>query len=105
MLFKNEKGELFADTAAVSESGHKVPGAYLRHLGFGEFSLTVEGLGEVEFDRMRGVPFEGCSGRSHKVYGPAAAVAKLVECLGLGPNGGPGVAKAESADGAEKEVA
>jgi hypothetical protein len=100
MLFKNEKGELFADTAAVSESGYAVPGAELKHIGFGEFTLVVPGLGEVEFDRMRGVPFEGCSGRSHKVYGPEAAVAKLVESLGIGPK----VVKAESAEAA-KEVA
>lgn len=39
----------------------------LNHMGFGEFEvITPEG--KVEIDRMRGKPFEGMSGRSHKFY-------------------------------------
>lgn len=83
MLFRTAAGVLFADTEAVSKSGYDVPGATLRHLGFGEFCLDVPGKGTVEFDRMRGVPFEGCSGRPHKVYGDDAAVAALVAALGV----------------------
>lgn len=80
-LFRKADGTLFADTAAVSDSGYKVAGAELRHLGFGEFELVTP-KGTVDFDRMRGEPFPGCSGRSHKVYGPAEAVALLVDALG-----------------------
>ena len=73
-------GKLLADSVAVGASG--VTG-HLKHKGFGEFSLAVMGgLGTVEF--VRGAPsFEGCSGRSHFVEGPAAAVAAVVAALGV----------------------
>ena len=80
MLWTNAKGELFADSKAVGESGYRVAGAELKHLGFGEFELVTP-VGTVEFDRLRGEPFPGCSGRPHKVYGPAEAVALLVAAL------------------------
>ena len=61
-----EGGEIYADTAFLNAM-HGVPGAEVRHLGFGEFEISTP-KGSVEVDRMRGKDFEGQSGRSHKLY-------------------------------------
>ena len=50
----------------------KVPGVSLEHMGFGEFYADTP-KGRVDFDRMRGVPFEGQVGRSHQMYGEGGA--------------------------------
>jgi hypothetical protein len=57
----------YGDTAFINAVQHAYPGATLSHIGFGEFVLKTPD-GEMEFDRMRGVNFEGQSGRSHKLY-------------------------------------
>ena len=77
---KSENGEtkLYVDTAFVNAIQHKVPGAKLEHMGFGEFYLVTP-KGKVQFDRMRGVDFEGQDGRSHLVYGDAEAVALMLQ--------------------------
>ena len=60
-----------------------VPGNRLKDMGGGEF-YVVTPLGEIEFDRMRGVPFLSQSGRSHLLYGDANALAAALDALGLG---------------------
>lgn len=59
-------GSIYVDTAFIQAS-QKLPGCTLKHMGMGEFSLQTP-KGGVEFDRMRGKPFEGMSGRPHKFY-------------------------------------
>ena len=73
MMFNKEKGKIYVDTAFINAIQHKVAGASLQHMGFGEFYLQTP-KGRVDFDRMRGVDFDGQSGRSHLVYGDADAV-------------------------------
>jgi hypothetical protein len=63
----------YADTAFLNAIQSKVPGAEMKHLGYGEFYLQTP-VGKVQFDRIRGVDFEGQDGRSHLVYGDAPAV-------------------------------
>lgn len=59
-------GSIYVDTAFINATKN-LPGCNLEHMGMGEFSLTTP-KGTVEFDRMRGKPFEGMSGRPHKFY-------------------------------------
>lgn len=59
-------GKLYVDTAFINAAA-RLPGCNLEHMGFGEFSLKTP-KGEVEFDRMRGRPFDGMSGRPHQFY-------------------------------------
>lgn len=59
-------GSIYVDTDFINRV-HKLPGMSVEHMGFGEFYLTTP-KGRVEFDRMRGKPFEGQGGRSHKFY-------------------------------------
>jgi hypothetical protein len=60
--------EVYADTAFLNASRGLLPGFALESMGFGEFYLSGPGGAEIQFDRMRGKPFPGQSGRSHKVY-------------------------------------
>jgi hypothetical protein len=60
----------YVDTAFINAVQHVYPGATLRHMGFGEFTLDTPD-GSLEFDRMRGKPFEGQSGQSHQIYDDA----------------------------------
>lgn len=64
--FIDQDGSIFVDTDFVNRV-QRLPGVSLRHLGFGEFEVQTD-RGSVEVDRMRGQPFEGQSGRSHKFY-------------------------------------
>lgn len=59
-------GKIYVDSDFISRS-QRVPGTELKHMGFGEFSLETP-KGRVEYDRMRGKPFDGMSGRSHLMY-------------------------------------
>lgn len=70
------------DTAFINAVQHVYPGSQLRHLGFGEFVMETPD-GELEFDRMRGKPFEGQSGRSHKLYDNAGGkvVRKAIQLM------------------------
>lgn len=61
--------KIYVDTAFINAAG-RLPGCNLEHMGFGEFSLKTP-KGEVEFDKMRGKPFEGASGRPHQLYDSA----------------------------------
>ncbi len=76
MIHETEE-KLFVDTAFINAIQYKVPGAELCHMGFGEFCLKTP-AGRVDFDRMRGVDFEGQSGRSHLVYGKPEAVQAMM---------------------------
>ena len=58
-------GSIYADTGFLNSL--RLPNVELRHLGFGEFVVETP-KGEVEFDRMRGKPFPGMTGRSHLIY-------------------------------------
>lgn len=58
-------GSIYADTGFLNSL--RLPNVELRHIGFGEFVVKTP-KGEVEFDRMRGKPFPGMSGRSHLLY-------------------------------------
>ena len=60
--------KVYADTAFLNASRGLLPGFEMKHMGFGEFYLAGPGGAEVQFDRMRGKPFPGQSGRSHLVY-------------------------------------
>ncbi len=77
---RSDSGEtkVYVDTAFLNAVQHKVPGSELVHMGYGEFYLKTP-KGKVQFDRMRGVDFEGQSGRSHLVYGDAEAVALMLQ--------------------------
>ena len=77
MKFVSAEGKTYVDSAFIGAVQYAVEGAELHHMGFGEFYLTTP-VGKVEFDRMRGVPFAGQSGRSHLVYGDEAAVALVM---------------------------
>ena len=68
----------YVDSAFINAIQHKVPGATLQHMGFGEFYLNTP-KGRVDFDRMRGVDFEGQSGRSHLLYGDDEAIKLVLE--------------------------
>jgi len=68
------------DTAFINAIGKAMPGFSLQHIGMGEFSLKGPD-GEIEFDRMRGKSFPGMSGRSHKLYGPAELIKKLLAAM------------------------
>jgi hypothetical protein len=59
-------GSIYVDTEFVNRV-QKLPGVSVEHMGFGEFYVQTP-KGRVEVDRMRGKPFEGQSGRSHKFY-------------------------------------
>ncbi len=61
-----EHNKIYVDTGFVNDV-QKLPGVTLNHMGFGEFSLDTP-KGKVEFDRMRGKPFEGQVGRSMAMY-------------------------------------
>jgi len=78
MMHKNENEKTYVDTAFINAIQYKVPGATLQHMGFGEFYLATP-KGRVDFDRIRGVDFEGQSGRSHLVYGDAPAVELMLQ--------------------------
>lgn len=58
--------KVYVDTAFINATRH-LPGTEVKHMGMGEFTLVTPD-GEVEFDRMRGKPFEGQEGRSHLMY-------------------------------------
>jgi len=57
------------------------PEAYegLKHLGFGEFEVKFADGGVIDFDRLRGKPFETADGRSYQVTDNAGG--KLVKEL------------------------
>jgi hypothetical protein len=59
-------GSTYVDTDFVNRV-QRLPGVSVEHMGFGEFYVQTP-KGRVEVDRMRGKPFEGQSGRSHKFY-------------------------------------
>lgn len=59
-------GSIYVDTEFVNHV-QRLPGVSVEHMGFGEFYVQTP-KGRVEVDRMRGKPFEGQSGRSHKFY-------------------------------------
>jgi hypothetical protein len=74
MMHRNAEGKLYVDTAFMNAVQAKLPkGCEIHHMGWGEGYLATP-VGRVEFDRMRGVAFEGCSGRPHLVYGDAPAI-------------------------------
>jgi hypothetical protein len=77
-MIHETKDQLFVDTAFITAITYKIPGAELCHMGFGEFYLKIP-AGRVDFDRMRGVDFEGQSGRSHLVYGRPEAVRSMMQ--------------------------
>jgi len=78
-LVESEGEKLYADSGFLNRIQRLLPsGCELHHMGYGEFYLSTP-KGRVDFDRMRGIPFEGCSGRSHLVYGDADAVRLVVE--------------------------
>lgn len=76
MAQHREGDVLYVDTDFINAIQHKVPGAELKHLGWGEFELVTP-VGTVQFDRSRGKDFEGQNGRSHKVYGDLPALELL----------------------------
>jgi len=77
MAFKIDGDKVFVDSDFIRDSAKH---GKLEHMGFGEFTLKTT-HGDVEFDRMRGVPFEGQQGRSHLLYGDG--VGWLKEQMGL----------------------
>lgn len=82
-MFVTKGEKFFVDTAFISAACAAYPGASVRHIGFGEFVLETP-EGECEFDRMRGEPFEGMSGRPHAFYdskGGTELAAKVVAAV------------------------
>ena len=78
-LVESESEKLYADTGFLNRIQRLLPPeCKMHHMGFGEFYLDTP-KGRVDFDRTRGIPFEGCDGRSHLVYGDAEAVRMVVE--------------------------
>lgn len=61
-------GEVYADTQFLNQGKNLLPGFTVEHMGFGEFAFVGPGDARIEVDRMRGKPFPGQSGRSHKLY-------------------------------------
>lgn len=71
---------IYVDTAFINAAKNALKGYEIQHLGMGEFALKGPD-GEIEFDRMRGKSFPGMSGRSHKLYGPAELIKKLLAAM------------------------
>jgi predicted DNA-binding WGR domain protein len=76
MAHHQEGKDWYGDTDFINKVQYVYPGAYLKHMGFGEFELETPD-GTLQFDRMRGKDFPGQSGRSHKLYDDARG--KVVE--------------------------
>lgn len=100
--FHHDGKDYYVDTGFVSASQAAMSGFTLKHIGMGEFEL-VGPEGTIEFDRMRGKPFPGMVGRSHKLYDnkDGALIKKLMAAM----KGKAKESKAESlGEGAEGSV-
>ena len=73
----------YVDSNFLNAISDTLPGFYLEHMGFGEFVLKGPDDARIDFDRMRGVDFEGQVGRSHKIYDNKGGklVKKLIKAM------------------------
>jgi len=71
MSYTTIEGTLYVDTACLNTVPRTIPGAELRHLGFGEFYLALADGSRVDFIRADyrdpAPTWPGISGRPHEV--------------------------------------
>ena len=79
-MWQDEEGGLHVDTWAVNHLKDYWRESVLHSMGFGEFYADTP-QGRVDFDSMRGKPFDGMSGRPYKVSGDIGAVMEYARRL------------------------
>jgi Mn-dependent DtxR family transcriptional regulator len=70
------------DTEFINKVQHKVPGATLSHMGFGDFKLTNQDGKSITFSRTGNPQREGFSGREHEMRGDPELIQQALQVMG-----------------------